>query len=595
MRDQNKNRTNSFLNGERMIGKVEIQSNLFSTENTYKNKLKPNSFYAFLSGHRHEVFKDEDYQDLYCTSNGRPSVPPSIIASACLLQSYDRISDEEAVARATFDVRWSVALGTELAEQPFAKSTLQEFRAKLILNKKGLAIFQRSLSYAREQGYLKNRKMRIAMDTTHILGKGAVKDTYNLLADGIKALYTTLQKFNIGSVVEKFADKFGRYFGKSFKGEANIDWDNETARQQLLTSLASDARSLMDVAQEEVQSLCASDAGQSEKVQAIQQAASLLSSLLMQDVEIAADNQAKIKEGVAKDRIISTTDTEMRHGRKSASNRFNGHKAAVAVDTETQLITAVDVVAGNIHDGETAQPLVEQTESNTANQVETALGDCAYGTAAVREQFENTDVRLIAKTPKSPNGEYLSKHEFKIDIEKNTVTCPAGQKTTTYKEIRKPFGPNNEKRNTKQFYFSAAVCAACPLFKRCIRSPKPAKGRMIELHPREDLLQQARNESHSDLFREQYHKRVVVEHSIARLVRRGIRKSRYFGRTKTLWQVAMAAAVVNLMMISRKQLEKATDSFSFLHLYLFKAEQFAGSLISSIHQAFAGSRLLQLA
>ena len=69
---------------------------------------------------------------------------------------------------------------------------MQEFRAKLILNDQASALFQRSLGYARERGHLKNKKMKVALDTTHILGKGAVKDTYNLLADGIKKTLSML-------------------------------------------------------------------------------------------------------------------------------------------------------------------------------------------------------------------------------------------------------------------------------------------------------------------------------------------------------------------------------------------------------------------
>jgi hypothetical protein len=316
----------------------------------------------------------------------------------------------------------------------------------------------------------------------------------------------------------------------------------------------------------------------------------VLSSLLNQDVDIAADGQAQIKEEVAKDRLISTTDTESRHGRKSASHRFNGHKAAVAVDVDSQLITAVDVVAGNIHDSATAQDLVQQTETNTHQQVETALGDCAYGTAAVREQFENTPVTLITKTPKSPSGEYFSKHDFTIDIEHNCVTCPAGHTTTTFKTIQKPFGPNNEKRATQQFQFPASVCSECPLRSRCIRSKKENTVRIIELHPREDLLQRARNESHSESFKEQYRERVVVEHSIARLVQRGIRQSRYFGRRKTLWQLAMAAAVVNIMLIARKYLKNAPNFASFLLLCMVWV---GNGLIRLIHRTILCSRFFR--
>ena len=55
------------------------------------------------------------------------------------------------------------------------------------------AVFQRGLEYAQETGYLKGRKMKVVLDTTPILGP-AVKDRYNLLADGIKKLVWPLAK-----------------------------------------------------------------------------------------------------------------------------------------------------------------------------------------------------------------------------------------------------------------------------------------------------------------------------------------------------------------------------------------------------------------
>ncbi len=72
--------------------------------------------------------------------------------------------------------------------RPFAKSTLHLFRAQLIEHEQVRAVFQRSLTFAREVGYLKGRQVTAALDTSYILGRGAVKDTYNLLADGIVKL-----------------------------------------------------------------------------------------------------------------------------------------------------------------------------------------------------------------------------------------------------------------------------------------------------------------------------------------------------------------------------------------------------------------------
>ena len=64
-----------------------------------------------------------------------------------------------------------MALGIEIEDRPFAKSTLQMFRAQLILHGKVREVFESSLRLARQSGYLKKRGMRVALDTTYILGR----------------------------------------------------------------------------------------------------------------------------------------------------------------------------------------------------------------------------------------------------------------------------------------------------------------------------------------------------------------------------------------------------------------------------------------
>ena len=59
----------------------------------------------------------------------------------------------DAKARADFDIRWKVALGIEVEDGPFAKSTLQVFRTQLILDEKLQEIVEPSLWQARESGY----------------------------------------------------------------------------------------------------------------------------------------------------------------------------------------------------------------------------------------------------------------------------------------------------------------------------------------------------------------------------------------------------------------------------------------------------------
>ena len=92
-----------------------------------------------------------------------------------------------------------------------------------------------------------------------------------------------------------------------------------------------------------------------------------------------AEGGVSLKDGVSRDRMMSVHDPEMRHGHKSSSRRFDGHKAAIVVDTDSQLITAVEVLPGNAPDNLGALELVEASEANTGVPVEEAMGDAAYG------------------------------------------------------------------------------------------------------------------------------------------------------------------------------------------------------------------------
>ena len=208
--------------------------------------------------------------------------------------------------------------------------------AQLILHDKVREVFESSLRLARQSGYLKKRGMRVALDTTYILGRGAVKDTYNLLADGIVKLLRVLAavaNIAVGEWAE--AQGYERYFGSSIKGEAVIDWSDRKARRKLLGEIVADADRLLELARQAWVEL-PEDSGQR---QSIVDGAELLGQLLLQDVERksgngdvdadadAADDGVSVKDGVSKDRMLSVHDPELRHGHKSSRRRFNGHKA----------------------------------------------------------------------------------------------------------------------------------------------------------------------------------------------------------------------------------------------------------------------------
>ena len=201
-----------------MLGQRSAQWGMFEADALYGDFVGRKNFYGFLASQRNELFRDEDFAALYCRDNGRPSVPPSLLATALVLQTYDRVSDDEATRRAAFDLQWKVALGVELDVRPFAKSTLQEFRAQLILHEQTGAIFQQSLEVAKRRGVWKKghpqherQQMQLTLDTTHILGRGAVKDTYNLLADGIVQVLRGLAKLGPFELMDVAEDEVLAY------------------------------------------------------------------------------------------------------------------------------------------------------------------------------------------------------------------------------------------------------------------------------------------------------------------------------------------------------------------------------------------------
>ena len=198
----------------------------------------------------------------------------------------------------------------------------------------------------------------------------------------------------------------------STEKEASIDWSDKRARQALLAGIVADADRLLELSRQ-AQGDSAQD---SARHQQIVSAAELLEQLLLQDIEHKSGDGdgdgdgdgVSLKGGVSKDRMMSVHDPEMRHGHKSSRRRFDGHKAAIVVDTDTQLITAVEVLPGNAADNLGALELVEDSEANTGVPVEEAMGDAAYGDGGTRQAFADAGRKLGCPGARPPRPAALS-------------------------------------------------------------------------------------------------------------------------------------------------------------------------------------------
>ena len=111
-------------------------------------------------------------------------------------------------------------------------------------------------------------------------------------------------------------------FAASFKGSLDLDWSNAQERRAVVGQLVSDARVTLALATRALRGY----AKQAAATQGLRAAQWLLADLLAQDIDEDPEDGGgpSIRQGTAKDRSLSATDPERRHGHKSHSKGFEG-------------------------------------------------------------------------------------------------------------------------------------------------------------------------------------------------------------------------------------------------------------------------------
>ncbi|MCY7417906.1 MAG: transposase, partial [Chloroflexi bacterium] len=267
------------------------------------------------------------------------------------------------------------------------------------------------------------------------------------------------------------------------------------------------------------------------------EAATLLATLLGQDLDEEADGTFRIACRVAPARVISTVDTDARHGHKTSARSFDGYKGHVAIDPDSEIVTATAVTPGNSGDAAAAPELLaDDLGTDTGHDAPlTVYADAAYGSGQLLETLETDGaiLRIKVQPPVAPAGRF-TKDDFTIDTGAGTVTCPAGR-TATLRPIR----------TGRQASFGRA-CAGCPLMSRCTSA---RAGRSIRTGHHEAQLARARLARRDPAWWADYRAtRPRVERRIAHLMRRhhGGRRARVRGRPKVAADFALLAGAVNL-------------------------------------------------
>jgi hypothetical protein len=557
------------------VGRAEAQLRFDDAAGLLGDRLAPGSVYHLLADEGQRLFPDDYFADLFLASaRGRPTVPARVVATTMLLQAHEGLSDREAVEHLAFDLRWKAAAGLAVDAGAFHSTVLVGIRNRLRKSDRPRRLFEDVRAVAKAAGLLRGRNR--VLDSTPVYDAVSTQDTVTQLRAVIRKSLMVADREGAADLAAAVRAVLTRDDDYATAGKPSCDWDDKTAREELVDALVRDCLAGLAVLDGR------------ELSTGLAEAAELLALVAGQDVAEGDDGVFRIARRVKPDRIISTVDTQARHGHKSRNRSFDGYKAHLSVDPDDELIDEVAVTPANTPDRDAVDDLLgEHTtvrptgaiDTETAGSAEgtpvgvddddvavttaadtvtredatgrdttedepheggenglNVFGDSAYADADTLDELEEQGHTPFAKVPPTRNRDGLfSKDQFDIDLDKQEVTCPAGNTA--------PVLAHSTGGGTASF---GDLCTSCPLRDLCTTS---TTGRTVTIHPREATLTKHRSRQADTAWKQRYRAtRPKVERKIGHFVRRswGGRRARTRGKARILTDVLTRAAVLNL-------------------------------------------------
>lgn len=498
--------------------------------------------FAFLRRHRHELFPEDfqgDLATMYAdTALGKPPVPPAMLALVTILQAVEGTSDAVAVEEAVFNRRWQMVLDClDVEEPPFSQGVLVDFRARLLAHDMHHRLVEQSVAVAKRTSGFGFKQLRVALDSAPLWGAGRVEDTFNLIGHALEIVVTCAAKSAATSATEICRSAGLTLLGiSSIKAALDIDWDDKDEQHRALQRLLDEVVKLKTWLLEHLEA----EANNTPLKEALEQ----LEKIISQDLEPDPDRGGKrIIHGTAKDRQISISDPQMRHGRKSRSRTIEGYKRFIAKELDHGLILGVAVQPANRPEHEASDELRVQTE-RFGKPIGLYIDRGFLAGNWTKAASQNDDVEIVCRPWRVRNGERFAKHDFDIHLEAGTVTCPAGVTTKISGAIAR---------------FPSAKCGPCSQRELCTRAAPP-RGRTISIHSQEALMQELAQAKTTPEGRDKLRQRTPVEHGLAHICNRQGRHARYRGVEKNVLDLCRYAVIENLFTADRIERAKFSQA-----------------------------------
>jgi hypothetical protein len=501
---------------------------LSPAEQRVAKRVRRAKLFVFLRQWRSELFSEAFQQELGTmyqeSARGHPPVPPAQLALATVLQAYTGVSDDEVIEALTMDRRWQLALDClDCEEPPFSKGTLVAFRQRLIEQGLDRRLIERTVEMAAQHGGFGSRQLRAALDSSPLWGASRVEDTYNLLGHALRKALGVIARQQ-GRGLAEMSVEVGTPIlgGASLKAALDLNWDDPAEQQQglekVLQALSGVEQWLIE--RPEVNS----DPG-------VRESLAIAHQVRDQDVDIDAQGQPLLRQGVAKGRRIAVEDAEMHHGRKSRSQRVDGYKRHVLRDLESGLVPAVGVTSANVPEATVTESITVDLDAQGLTLQEVHIDRAYLSSTLVRDR--TAEMQIYCKAWPVHNGDRFPKAAFQLDWDQGRIRCPGDQQM--------PFVPGGV------VHFPAEQCQVCEKRQQCTAS---SHGRSVSIHPDERLLWELRQRQHTAAGRARLRERVAVEHGLAHIGHWQGRRARYRGTRKNLFDLRRTAVVHNLHVIS---------------------------------------------
>jgi len=478
---------------------------------------------------------------------GRNPWSPRVLMALLILRFHEEgMSRAAACRRAARDSEWRAALGLAFGERTPDESSVRRFE-KFMTRRHPVAGIERFVvvheHFVRlciKHGVV--RDPTYAMDSTPMWAYGAVLDTVRLLGDGVRSLVKMWARLT-DVPVEKLASEWRVRWvtAKSTKGAFGIDWKDSKARSEVITELAEGATAVVAGIVKSIHKAPA------KMHKTLRRRGSDLMKVIAQDLEADDDGNLVVARRVAKDRLVSLTDPQSRHFRKTKSKRFTGFKLHLLGDVVSGLITSVSVTSGNVHDSAVAHRLLRRAQ-RVCDDVDRVFGDTAYGGATLRHDVKRQfHVEVVAPPPPAngKSGDGFTRADFSIDFECNVATCPAGvASSSSTTRFHSTYGGQ-----VPVVKWTQQECDVCPLREKCL--PKNHRSKRLVLHPHEEELRLARRQWSDESFRASYRRRSECERLINQVVRHGARHARAWGLQAANTQGLLVVMRCNLGLLAK--------------------------------------------